>query len=324
MKLSQNIRVGLFLSIILVLLIGCNKEEEVDEIYQLSKSEEIKIHLSEISADSLESYVRWLENMGTRYLFANNHRDVALSIKNKFLDFGYNNAYLDSFSLTLYCSTLMKTVTTWQYNVVATLNGHVYPDSIYIMGGHYDCINNTGDSYTYAPGANDNASGVATTLEVARIMKYKNFKSRSTIRFIIFAAEEAGFYGSWDYSNKASVRGDKISMMLNNDMVAYWPGIEPGRWTLNIIDYPNSGSLQDYARLISSQYTTLLTTNDNTYSQYSDSYPFAQNDYKAVFFITNADDPNYHTDNDIADECNFEFCREVAKINHAILMELNM
>ena len=322
---------AVLLSLTTILLTGCEEEtvypddtqqqdppEEENPTGPQTRTELINLHIAELSIDSLESYVRWLENMGTRYMYADNRREVAHKILRRFYNFGYTNAFLDSFIM------VHNNEEIWQYNVVATIMGELYPDSLYIIGGHFDCINNAGDSFVYAPGANDNASGVATTLEVARIMKEKNIKPRSSIRFIAFAAEEKGFYGSFYYANRAYAHNEKISVMLNNDMVAYWAGYEPDIWTLNIIDYDESTPLRHTAERICAEYTSLATVNDNYYQQYSDSYPFADNDFRALFFTSNAEDPNYHTYNDIADACNFEFCREVAKLNYAFLVEMNM
>lgn len=319
------------LSLTTLFLTGCEEDSVYPDINQKdndpeeetppepqTRTELINLHIAELNIDSLESYVRWLENMKTRFMYADNRREVARQILSRFFEFGFTNAYLDSFTMVYNNEDI------WQYNVVATITGEEYPDSLYIIGGHYDCINNAGNSFVFAPGANDNASGVATTLEVARIMKEKKLKPRSSIRFIAFAAEEKGFRGSYYYANRARANDEKISVMLNNDMVAYWPGDEPGIWTLNIIDYKESLPLRHTADRICTEYTSLVTINDNTYRQYSDSYPFADNDFRALFFTSNAEDPNYHTYNDVADACNFDFCLEVAKLNYAFLVEMNM
>ena len=76
----------------------------------------------------------------------------------------------------------------------------------------------------FVPGANDNASGVAAALELARVMRKNNFSPRNTIEFIAFGAEELGLYGSKAYAAQANGSSKKIKMMLNNDMIAYEPG----------------------------------------------------------------------------------------------------
>lgn len=242
----------------------------------------------------------------------------------KFESFGYADVQLDSFQLVEYYYN-GNYYTNWQYNVIATLQGTIYPDSLSIIGGHHDCIvkSSIGNPFNFAPGANDNASGVATTLEVARVLKRVDFQPKTTIKFVTFAAEELGLHGSSDYAEKVFQTNSKIKMMLNNDMVAYWPNSDTSNWCVNIIDYTNSTSLRKKAQDVCKIYTYLKTNNDNTYQEYSDSYPFSLKGYKAIFFISNANDVNYHTPNDLTSKCNFKFCKEVAKINCVLLVENN-
>ena len=170
-------------------------------------------------------YVSWMEDMGTRFALADNHRNVAMAILKKFKMLGYSDTRIDSFMLDRTYANI--SYQQWQYNVIATLDGTVFPDSVCIIGGHYDNILKTGDPFSVVPGANDNASGVAAALELARVMKKNNFSPRNTIEFIAFGAEELGLYGSKAYALKANESSKKIKMMLNNDMIAYEPGTKP-------------------------------------------------------------------------------------------------
>ena len=98
-------------------------------------------------------------------------------------------------------------------NVVAELAGTVTPEKIYVLGGHYD---------TYGggerPGGDDNASGTAGILEVARVLSQYSFES--TIRFIGFNAEEDWMKGSGDYvNNSVLAQNETIEGMINLDMI---------------------------------------------------------------------------------------------------------
>lgn len=271
-----------------------------------------------VNADSIESCVRWLEAMGTRYALAGNGRSIASKIKKRFISMGYEDTRLDSFRL-VYTSGGVS-FDGWQYNVIATLEGREYPDSVCILGAHYDDISEPASRFQVAPGANDNASGVAAMMETARVMKKKHFAPDKTIRFIAFGAEETGLHGSADYARKVSREGEKINLMLNNDMIAYESWNDPANWRVNIIDYDNSHSVRYEAERICNIFTELDFINDNTYSHYSDSYPFVAAGYKALFFTSWKFDNNYHTVNDLADACNFDYCREVTKISCAMLV----
>jgi len=310
-------RLLLLLAALALFVVSCNDDNEPED----KKADPfVADFIEEINADSIGKYIQWLEDKGTRFALAPNHRQVAVDIQKKFIQFGYTDTKLDSFEKTMtYRSVPYRE---WHYNVVATLQGITNPDSICIMGGHYDNITSTGDPFTLAPGANDNASGVAVTLEVARVIRKRNFTPNTTFKFIAFAAEELGLHGSGNFAYNAATSQMKIKMMLNNDMVGFWP-VELPDYRVNIIDYDNSVDLRHKAEQGCDLYTTLLYNNDNTYQRYSDSYPFSQYDYKAIFFISNADDHNYHTVNDLTSFINPDFCREVAKVNCVLLIENN-
>jgi leucyl aminopeptidase len=234
---------------------------------------------------------------------------------------GYSDTKIDSFQIIKTYNSV--NYDQWQYNVIATLEGNLSSDSVSIMGGHYDNILGTGDPFTIVPGANDNASGVAAALEVARVMKKNNYIPENTIRFIAFGSEELGLIGSNAYAADVAASNAKIKFMLNNDMIAYEPDNDKANWSVDIMDYTNSEFLMTEAEQLCSKYTVLKYFNDNTHNKQSDSYPFFTNGYKALFFFAQKIDPNYHSLNDLASNCNFEYCREIVKISCAILVDKN-
>jgi hypothetical protein len=317
----QNLRSLLFfvsLAGLSLLVTNCTKDENPE-----TKTKEAMTLLltNDINADSLESYVTWMQGMGTRFALSDGHRNVAIMIKNRFMRMGYADTGIDSF-------LVIKTFNSvnyeqWQYNITATLEGSLSSDSVAILGGHYDNIVGTGDPFSIVPGANDNASGVAAALEVARVMKKNNYIPKNTIRFIAFGSEELGLLGSNAYAADAATNNVKVKFMLNNDMIAYEPDNNKADWSVNIMDYPDSEFLLTEAEQLCSKYTILKYFNDNTHNKQSDSYPFFTNGYKALFFFSQKIDPNYHTLNDLASNCNFEYCREIVKISCAILVDKN-
>ena len=103
-------------------------------------------------------------------------------------------------------------------NVVATLKGDVEPNRTYVVTGHYDSritdiLNFTDD----APGADDDASGVAVTMELARVMATHH--SRATIIFAPVAGEEQNLYGSTYLANQLKSAGVDVQGMFTNDIV---------------------------------------------------------------------------------------------------------
>ncbi len=310
--------ISIFFYIILIsgfLFTGCRKDGNGEITDQQIMSGELT---GEINSDSILSDINWLQNMGTRFALSANRKNVAVRIMNRFSGLGYSDVVLDSFLITTTWQS--NTYTMMEYNVIATIKGSESPDSISIVGAHYDNILSSNDPTILAPGANDNASGVAATIEIARAIKKINWSPKSTIRFVAFGAEERGLLGSANYSAKAAARMEGIKLMLNHDMIAYEPSNDISSWKVNIMDYDNSHSLREIAQEMCLKYTHLKFINVNTYNRNSDSYSFARYGYKAIFFYNYSSDPNYHTLNDISSYCNPKYCAEIAKISCAILV----
>lgn len=102
------------------------------------------------------------------------------------------------------------------WNVVATLPGK---DSLQvILCAHYDAFT-LDDMWEYTPGADDNASGVATVLETARVLGVHDWQH--TLRFVLFSGEEIGRFGSEAYVKDAVDRGDVILGAFNIDMIGW-------------------------------------------------------------------------------------------------------
>jgi len=102
-------------------------------------------------------------------------------------------------------------------SVVATLAGDE-PGRTYIMSSHYDdCHGDCTDGTGVAPGADDNASGVAAVLEAARVMAPHHFKG--TILFVCFDGEELGLWGSAHLADELKAKGEPVLAMLNNDVI---------------------------------------------------------------------------------------------------------
>jgi len=318
MKKHQPI-ILLFLLIVLALFItNCTKDEETDEQRREAVINELN---GEISADSIESTVTWMQGMGTRFALSDNHRNVAKLIQARFIKIGFPDARIDSFLINKIYQNI--NYQQWQYNIIAALRGSTYPDSVCVIGAHYDDNLKTGDPFSIIPGANDNASGVAAAIEIARVMKKKNYLPKNSIEFVAFGAEELGLFGSTAFATESLQKSKKIKFMLNNDMIAYQPSSNQLDWAVNIIDYDNSHTLRSAAEKICQKFTVLNYINDNTYNKQSDSYPFFTKGYKALFFFSTNVDPNYHTLYDFVENCNFDYCREIVKLSNALLVNNN-
>lgn len=121
-------------------------------------------------------------------------------------------------------------------NVISTLRGKgLHSDITFIVCAHYDSFAGLSAGWMWdwgilpAPGADDNASGVAVLLELARILSRYEFDF--TIKFIAFTGEELGMFGSKDYVKKVASRGQQIAGVINIDMI----GFDPDKLDIDII-----------------------------------------------------------------------------------------
>ncbi len=103
-------------------------------------------------------------------------------------------------------------------NVIATLNGEKNPDRIYIVSGHYDSMcGNPSDGDCDAPGANDDGSGTAAVIEMARVMSKQKYDA--TIIFMTVAGEEQGLLGATYFAEQAAKNKMDIEAMFTNDII---------------------------------------------------------------------------------------------------------
>jgi hypothetical protein len=103
-------------------------------------------------------------------------------------------------------------------DVVATLRGSVDPKRTYVISGHYDSrVTDVMNSHSFAPGADDDASGVAVSMELARVMATR--RPDCTLVFAAVAGEEQGLYGSTFLAERLKNQGADVQGMFTNDIV---------------------------------------------------------------------------------------------------------
>jgi hypothetical protein len=103
-------------------------------------------------------------------------------------------------------------------NVVATLRGDTDPNRLYVVTGHYDSrATDVMDATSDAPGADDDASGVAAIMELARVMATRH--TEATVVFAAVAAEEQGLYGSDHLAQEYKNAGADVQAMFSNDII---------------------------------------------------------------------------------------------------------
>ncbi len=175
------------------------------------------------------------------------------------------------------------------FNVVGTKLGTVYPQSEYIIGAHYDSVGN--------PGADDNASGTALVLEVARVLS--TYESEYTIRFVAFDREEQGLYGSAAYVS--AHLGDDILGMVSTDMVAYNTGVNEA----DIYSQAASDPIKYALAAAVDTYGDGLNYDLHGPSYGSDHAPFEGAGFQACLLIEDWGNPYYHSPLDSVDTPNY-------------------
>ncbi|MDD3875270.1 MAG: M20/M25/M40 family metallo-hydrolase [Bacteroidales bacterium] len=281
--------------------------------------------LGNINSDSVQFYIQQMQDFDTRFALSDNRKNVALWLKQMFTDWGYTNAHLDSFLLDSiewpWGSGIFNS--TWQYNVVAHLEGQSGSDQMCLLGAHYDAIVNPGDAFVFTPGADDNASGVASVLETARVFKLHNITPIHKIEFVCFAAEELYLHGSAYHVNKLAAQNTNVKLMINNDMIAHTLEA-PLQRHFKIQKYPGTEWVEELINESAQEYSNITSVVDSSSIEYSDSYPFYLQGYDAVF-LQEYDFYNlFHTENDIIDSLDMSYCSEIIKIAAAVLLKMNI
>ncbi len=216
----------IFYSISLLLFIGAAQSLQAQSI--VIRDKEISQMVKEISPDSLRSYIQTMVNFGTRNTLStqtNKKRGIGAArnyVLAKFNEFakqsaGRMSAIIDT--TTLQPDKKRVDTTLLLGNVVATLKGTDAGDNrIFIITGHLDNMRtNVMNRIDDAPGANDDASGVAAVLECARIMSSRTFGA--TIIFMAVSGEEQGLLGSSFMAAKYRRENTNIEAVLNNDIM---------------------------------------------------------------------------------------------------------
>ncbi len=223
-------------------------------------------------------------------------------------------------------------------NIEAEKTGTKYPEQIIIVGAHYDSAYGTA-------GANDNASGVAATLALARYFADK--ESARTLRFVLFVNEEPPFYhtdqmGSAVYAKSCRTKSDNIIAMLSLETIGYYtdkPNSQSYPFPFSLV-YPSTGNfisfLSNFGPSRQLLYSTITSFRKNcmfpseggaipeviTGVNWSDHWSFWQQGYPAIMITDTAPFryPYYHSPGDTFDKIDYDrLARLVTGLGHVII-----
>lgn len=178
------------------------------------------------------------------------------------------------------------------YNVIGRLEGTTNKNII--ICAHYDHLGIMGD--LMFPGANDNASGVATLFSLMHEYKKTGRKPHSNIIFVAFGAEEIGLLGSKYFVNNPTLLLDSIDFVFNLDLLG------AGSEGLMIENAPEQKNAYELLKNINdkNEYLTELKSRANTAN--SDHWPFSEKGVRAIFLYSLGEVGGYHNQYDTVDQ----------------------
>ncbi|MGB7841581.1 MAG: M28 family peptidase [Salinimicrobium sp.] len=191
--------------------------------------------IDDVSADSIESDIRKLVSFGTRNTFSDTVSDSrGIGAARRFIKAEFKEVskqcgdclevfYQKDFVTKEGNDRVPKDA--WVVNVAAVQKGKKYPNRYIIMSGDIDSrAGNTTDYTTDAPGANDNASGMAGVMEASRVLSKYDFDN--SIVYLGLSGEEQGLFGGQIFAKMAKEKGWEIIGVLNNDMIGNIEGVD--------------------------------------------------------------------------------------------------
>lgn len=199
--------------------------------------------VDQVSGDRIRSTVDELSKITTRFHSSPTGQSVPTFLKERYqsLAEGRDDVVVELFE---------HGSRTSQDSVVVRIVGSTRPDEVVVLGSHIDSVNWSDGSSARSPGADDNASGTSTNLEIFRVLMASKLRPERTIEIHGYAAEEIGLVGSQDMAQKYKAAGKNVITMVQHDMNLYKaPGSPDKIWfvTNNTWDPFNSslGTLID-------------------------------------------------------------------------------
>jgi len=271
--------------------------------------------LQHLSSKAIGEVITHLSSYPTRY-----YRDATGKLSAEWLISQYiaYSVHRTDVTVTLFPNTYT------QPSYIARIEGSdpSKKDEIIVLGSHIDSISNGAT----APGADDDASGTATVLEIFRVLSSFNFKPKRSIEFHGYAAEEVGLLGSQAIVSEYARQGKKVVAMLQLDMTAYTkPGVTP---TIGIVTDFTDGDLNVFLRNLVSVYAPSIKWSDTTCGYgCSDHASWNRAGYVAAFpfegLFGNLN-PFIHTVNDLIGSLNLNHALNYANLGLSFLVELSL
>ena len=225
MILKKSLQLNLLCFFLFFLIQDSHSQHTDSRIYEI---------IDAVSADRLETDIRKLAGFGTRNTFSDTvsqTRGIGAARRWIMAEFEKISSECNNCMEVFYQKDLVTKEDgnrvphdAWVVNVVAVQKGTKYPNRYIIMSGDIDSrASDTMDFETDAPGANDNASGMAGTIEAARVLS--SYKFENSIIYVGLSGEEQGLFGGKGLAEYAKANDWEIIGILNNDMIGNIEGV---------------------------------------------------------------------------------------------------
>lgn len=282
--------------------------------------------LDQVSNQNLIGYVQTLQGFNTRNTYSvTDQEGVGIGaarrwIFNEFIRVGNGRLLVEVDEFPVNQGGVVYN----QQNIIATLQGTGAHPGVIVIAAHYDSRSvDPLNGSSYAPGANDNGSGVAALLETARVLSSREWQQ--TIMFIAFAAEEQNRQGSTHFVTDRLLQGWRFDAMVSTDIVGGRVGIPQ---SIRLFSPGPVGSpprqLARYMQFVGGMYLPqfpyeLIDAEDRE-GRYSDHITFLQAGIPAVRVTESQEDRNHqHNGSDTAESIDFNYLRQVTQLNIAVL-----
>jgi hypothetical protein len=264
----------------------------------------IQLLVNDVSKSSYDSFLRQIAGYETRHSLSPHFAAAATWVRDELCKLGYD--------------ALVEEITVGSgtsQNVIADVEGNGPPPrDLVLVVAHLDSINLAGGPEASAPGADDNGSGSAGVLEIARLLA--THRASHDLRLILFGGEEEGLFGSTQHvAGLTTEDRERLTAVVNMDMIATLNTAVP---TVLLEGADVSQGLIDRLADAAATYTSLVVQT-SLHPFASDHIPFINASLPAVLTIEGADsaNANIHTASDTLEHVNFDLALEIVRMNLA-------
>lgn len=262
--------------------------------YSINNAAAVQPVINSLSATGILDTITALSSFNTRYYRSTTGVQSAAWIKDKWtaLSAGRSDVTVEYFNHSFA-----------QPSVILTIQGSSQPSEVVVLGAHQDSIRSGCSPSTTcltlpAPGADDDASGVASLTEAIRELMARGYAPQKTVKFMAYAGEEAGLLGSSAIAQNFQTSGVNVVGVLQLDMTNYR---SPSADIAMITDFTNAAQNQFVRDLASTYLPTLVVTNSTCGYACSDHASWNNRGYPASFPFEapiGSDNPFIHSAND--------------------------